>query len=63
MVGYSNRFKSYLRIKGKMELGEDVVMLQGVLISINKGAVLRIGNNVRFSERVSIHSKKQNRDW
>ena len=59
MFGYSNRFKSFVCIKGKLELGEDVVMLQGVLISISKGAVLRIGNNVRFSERVSIHSKTE----
>lgn len=57
LCGYSNRFESFVRIKGKLILGEDVVFHQGVVISVVKNATLRIGNNVRFNERVTIHSK------
>lgn len=57
LCGYSNRYESFLRIKGKLILGGDVVFHQGVVISINKNATLRIGDNVRFNERVTIHSK------
>lgn len=57
LFGYSNRFKSYIRIKGRLEVGEGVIIQQGVLISVSKKAVLKIGNNVRFNERVTIHSK------
>lgn len=57
LSGYSNRFESFLRIKGKLVLGNGVVMSQGVVLSISKNAIMRIGNNVRFNERVTIHSK------
>lgn len=58
LLGYSNRHKSYLRICGKLVLGERIIILQGILLSVSKNAVLRIGNNVRFNERVIIHSKE-----
>lgn len=58
LCGFSNRYKSFLRINGKLILGEDVVFHQGVTISVMKNATLRIGNNVRFNERVTIHSKE-----
>ena len=57
LYGYSNREKSYLRIKGKMILGNDVIMQQGIVLSICENATLRIGNNVIFNERATIHSK------
>lgn len=57
MFGYSNRYKSFIRLYGKLILGEGVIMQQGLLLSINQGAILKIGNNVRFNERVTIHSK------
>lgn len=57
LCGFSNRYKSFLRINGKLVLGGDVIFHQGITLSIMKNATLRIGNNVRFNERVTIHSK------
>lgn len=57
LSGYSHRFKSYLRIRGKLIIGSGVIMSQGIVLSVSKNAVLRIGSNVRFNERVTIHSK------
>ena len=57
LSGYSNRFKSFLRVKGKLILGNNIVMAQGIVLSVSKNAVIRIGNNVRINERVTIHSK------
>ena len=49
LSGYSNRFKSFLRVKGKLILGNNIVMAQGIVLSVSKNAVLRIGNNVRIN--------------
>lgn len=57
LCGFSNRYKSFLRINGKMILGGDNIMHQGIVVSVTKNATLRIGNNVYFNERVIIHSK------
>ena len=57
VFGRSNRYISYLRLQGKLVLGNGIVMQQGVVLSINKGAILKIGNNQVFNERVTIHSK------
>lgn len=57
MFGYSYRHKSFLRIKGIFECGEGVIVSQGAVFSIDKDAVLKIGNNVRFNERVTLHTK------
>lgn len=57
MFGFSNRHTSFLRIKGKLVLGDDIHIQQGVLISIDDNAIVEIGNNVRFNERVTLHSK------
>lgn len=58
IYGCSNRFKSYLCIKGKMIIGTDVTINQGAVFSISDKAVVRIGNRVRFSERALLHSKE-----
>lgn len=57
LFGYSNRFKSYLRIKGKLLCGNNITINQGAVISISENAVIKLGDNVRFSERVTLHSK------
>lgn len=57
MYGYSNINKSFLRIRGKLVLGNNVIMQQGIVLSVCHNATLRIGNNVFFNERVTIHSK------
>jgi acetyltransferase-like isoleucine patch superfamily enzyme len=57
VFGRSNRFVSFLRIRGKLVLGKGVVMQQGMVLSVDKVAVVSIGNNVAFNERVTIHSK------
>lgn len=57
MTGYSNRYKNFVRIKGKVILGNNVVMSQGITLSVSNNATIRIGDNVRFNERVTIHSK------
>lgn len=56
--GYSNRYKSFLRIKGKLVLGAKVLIQQGVVLSINSKATVTIGDNVIINERVTIHSKQ-----
>lgn len=55
--GYSNRYKSFLRIKGKLVLGSKIRIQQGVVLSINSKATVTIGDNVILNERVTIHSK------
>jgi len=57
VFGRSKRHSSFLRIKGKLVLGKGVVMPQGFVLSVDKDAVVRMGNNVVFNERVTIHSK------
>lgn len=57
LYGNSNRLKSYLRIKGKLICGTNVIINQGAVLSINTNAIVRIGNNVCASERLIIHSK------
>lgn len=57
MFGYSNRLVSYVRIEGKLLLGNHIIIQQGALLSISKNAVVRIGNFVRLNERVTLHSK------
>ena len=57
MYGYSKREKSFIRIKGKLIVGSGIIMQQGIVLSICHNATLRIGNNVFFNERVTIHSK------
>lgn len=57
LCGFSNRYKSFLRLKGKLVLGGDIILHQGVVLSITKDATVRIGNDVRFNERAVIHSK------
>ncbi len=57
IYGCSNRFKSYLCIKGKMIVGTDVSINQGAVFSVNENAVVRIGDRVRISERALLHSK------
>lgn len=58
IYGCSNRYKSYLRIKGRMIVGIDVTINQGAVFSVNENAVVRIGDRVRFSERALLHSKE-----
>lgn len=58
IYGCSNRYKSYLRIKGKMIVGTDITINQGAVFSVNENAIVRIGNRVRFSERTLLHSKE-----
>ena len=57
VFGRSNRHMSVLRLRGKLVLGNDIVMQQGVVLSVTRNAILRIGNNSVFNERVTIHSK------
>ena len=56
--GYSNRYKSFLRIKGKLVLGSKILIQQGFVLSISNKAIVTIGDNVRINERVTIHSKE-----
>lgn len=56
--GYSQRHKSFLRIEGKLVLGNDITINQGAVFSISRNAVVRIGDRVRFSERALLHSKE-----
>lgn len=56
--GYSNRYKSFIRIKGKLVLGSNILIQQGFVLSINNKAIVTIGDNVRINERVTIHSKE-----
>lgn len=57
VFGRSNRCISFLRLRGKLVLGNYIVMQQGVVLSVSNNAILKIGNNVVFNERVTIHSK------
>ena len=57
VFGRFNRYISVLRLQGKLVLGNDIAMQQGVVLSVSKNAILRIGNNSAFNERVTIHSK------
>lgn len=57
VFGRSRRHISFLRLRGKLVLGKGVVMPQGIVLSVDKNAAVRIGNNVAFNERVTIHSK------
>ena len=57
VFGRSNRYISVLRLQGKLVLGNDIAIQQGVVLSVTKNAILRIGNNSAFNERVTIHSK------
>lgn len=57
MFGFSNRYVSFLRIKGKLILGHNIIIQQGILISVNENAFLKIGNYVRINERTSIHAR------
>lgn len=57
IYGHSNRCISFLRIRGKLVLGKNVILQQGIIISVNDNATLSIGNNVHFNERCTIHSK------
>lgn len=58
MYGYSQREKSFLRIRGKLVVGSGIIMQQGIVISVCHNAILSIGNNVFFNERVTIHAKE-----
>ena len=58
LFGYSQRYKSFLRIEGKLVLGNDITINQGAVFSISKNAIVRIGDRARFSERVLLHSKE-----
>lgn len=58
VFGGSNRYISVLRLRGKLVLGNGIAMQQGVVLSVSKNAILRIGNNTDFNERVTIHSKE-----
>ena len=58
LYGYSQRHKSFLRIEGKLVLGNDITINQGALFSISRNAVVRIGDRVLFSERALLHSKE-----
>jgi len=57
IYGHSNRCISFLRISGKLVLGKNIIMQQGIILSVGDNATLRIGNNVHFNERVTLHSK------
>lgn len=57
IYGHSNRCISYLRIRGKLVLGKNIILQQGIIISVSDNATLSIGNNAHFNERVTIHSK------
>ena len=57
VFGRSIRCISYLCLRGKLVLGTGIVMQQGVVLSVSNNAILKIGNNVVFNERVTIHSK------
>jgi acetyltransferase-like isoleucine patch superfamily enzyme len=58
VFGRSNRYTSVLRLQGKLVLGNYIAMQQGVVLSVSKNAILRVGNNSAFNERVTIHSKE-----
>ena len=58
IYGYSQRHKSFLRIEGKLVLGNDITINQGAVFSISRNAVVCIGDRVRFSERALLHSKE-----
>lgn len=57
IYGFSKRHTSFLRVEGKLVFGNGVIMNQGVILSISSNAIVKIGNNVRFNERVTVHSK------
>ena len=57
LYGYSQRHKSFLRIEGKLVLGDNITINQGAVFSISKNAVVCIGDRARFSERATLHSK------
>lgn len=57
VFGRSNRCVSFLRLRGVLVLGNDILMQQGIVLSVENNAVLKIGNNVHINERVTIHSK------
>ena len=59
MFGYAQLYKSLLRVEGVLELGRNVTINQGCVISVSKGAVLRIGNNFKTNVNVRIHAKKR----
>lgn len=59
MFGYAQLYKSLLRIEGVLELGSDVTISQGCVISVSKGAILRIGNNFKTNVNVRIHAKQR----
>ena len=57
IFGHSCRYKNYLRIRGKLILGNGINIQQGVTISINKDAVVKIGDGVFFNENTTLHAK------
>lgn len=59
MFGSSVRYRSFLRIKGKIICGVNVTINQGAVISVNENAFIKIGDNVRFNERLTMHSKER----
>ena len=58
VFGRSKRHISFLRLRGKLILEKNITMQQGITLSLSKNAILKIGHNVVFNERVTIHSKE-----
>lgn len=59
MFGNSVLYKSYIRIEGELILSNNVTIAQGCIISICKGATVKIKNNVYINRNFKLHSKSQ----
>jgi len=58
-MGHSNLYKSYIRIAGTVYCGDDVTIDQGCVISVCRGAELRLGSNIYINRKTKIHVKKR----
>ena len=59
MYGYAQLYPSFLKIEGTIELGQDVIINNGCLLTINKNALLRIGNNFRANTGLRLVAKER----
>lgn len=58
-LGNAKLYRTFIRIQGQLNCGRKVKICQGCIISINEGAVLSIGDRVRFNVNTKIHSKER----
>jgi len=57
-MGHSNLYKTYIRLAGTLYCGTGVTIDQGCIVSVCKGAELRLGSNIYINRKTKIHAKK-----